>query len=58
MVVFHGLIEFVSPSVFERKDVEEHGVATIDDAFGGESGLGFLFVEGESGISEGNSGGV
>ncbi len=58
VVVLHRLVEVVGPLVFEGEDVEEHGVATIDDGFGVDGGLGFVLVEGEGAVSDGVSGGI
>jgi hypothetical protein len=47
MVVLHRLVEIVRPLVLEREDVEEHGLATVDDALVGERFLGFGLIEDE-----------
>jgi len=58
VISLHGLVEIVSPLVFQGEDVEEHGFATIDDSLGSEGGLSFLFIEDESAVSELDGGGV
>ena len=52
VVVLHRLVEVVGPLVFEGQDVEEHGVAAIDDGFGGDGGFGFVLVENEGAFSD------
>ena len=33
MVCLHGAVQFVSPWILEREQIEEHGLAAIDDSF-------------------------
>ena len=47
MVVLHRLVEIVRPLVLQREDVEEHRLATVDDALVGEGFLGFGLIEDE-----------
>ena len=56
VVVLHRLVEVVGPLIFQGEDVEEHGVATIDDGFGGDGGVGFIFIEDEGAVSDGVGG--
>ena len=56
VVVLHRFVEVVGPLVFEGQDVEEHGVAAVDDGFGGDGGLCFVLVEGEGAVSDGVGG--
>jgi len=58
VVALHGLVEIVSPLVFEGENVEEHGVPPVDDFFGGESGLSFYLIEDKSAVSKGDGGGI
>ncbi len=57
VVVLHRLVKIVCPLVFERQDVEEHGLAAVYDALGVESEFGFGLVENESAGSKGDGGG-
>ena len=58
MVRLHGLVEVVGPLVFEGENVEEHGLAAVDDSFCIKCGLGFLFIEDKSAVSQGDGGGL
>ena len=44
MVVFHGLVELIRPLIFQRENVEKHGVLPIDHAFGSKRFLRFFLV--------------
>ena len=57
VVVFHRLIQLVGPAVFEWEDVEEHGIAAIDDFLGSVGGLGLFFIENEGASAESDGGG-
>ena len=58
MVALHGLVEIIGSLVFQREDIEEHGVAAIDDRFGGDGGVGFRLIEDKSAVAEGDCGGI
>ena len=58
MVALHRLVEIVGPLVFQRQNIEEHGIPAIDDFFGSESGLRFLFIEDKNAVSQGDCGGI
>ena len=45
VIIFHRLVQIVGPGVFERKDIEVHGILAVDDAFSAESGFSFFTVE-------------
>ena len=47
MVGLHRAIKIVGPLVFEWEEIECHGLATIDDLFGSESGLCLGLIEDE-----------
>ena len=47
MIVLHLLVELVRPGVFEREDIEEHRLPSVDDALGSKSVFGFATVENE-----------
>ena len=57
VVGFHLFVDVVGPSVFQGEDVEKHGLAAIDDAFGGVGSLGLVAVEDEGAVSECDGGG-
>ena len=44
MVVFHGLVELIRPLIFQRENVEKHGVLPVDHAFGSKRFLRFFLV--------------
>ena len=54
MIGFHGLVKIIGPLIFEREDIEEHGLAAIDDALRVDCFFGFSFIENESAISKGD----
>ena len=58
VVVLHRLVEIVSPLVFQGQNVEEHGVAAIDDRFGRNGCIGFFLIEDEGAISNSVGGGI
>ena len=58
VVALHVLVEVVSPLVFQGEDIEEHGVATVDDRLGGDGGVGFVFIEDKSAVANGDGSGV
>src|SRR5690606_15328003 len=47
MVGLHGAVEVVGPLILQRQEVGGHGLATVDDALGGEGGLGLVLIEEE-----------
>ena len=47
VVGLHLAVKIVGPLVFKGEQVEAHGLATIDDFFGGKRGLGFVLIEDE-----------
>ena len=51
VVVLHRLVKIVCPLVFERQDVEEHGVLAVDDLFRIKSFLSFGLVKNEGFIT-------
>ena len=58
VIRLHRLVEIVSPLILERENVEEHGLAAIDDFLRVESGLGFFLIEDKRAVSQGNCGGL
>ena len=56
VVVLHGFVEIVRPLVFERQNVEEHRVATIDHALGGNGLFGLFAIEVKGAVSKGDGG--
>ena len=52
MVILHCLVEIVGPLVFERQDIKEHCVLTIDDLFSGKCLFRFGLVENEGFVTD------
>ena len=58
VVVLHCLVEVVGPLILEGENVEEHGVAAIDDGLGVDGGLRLFLVEDEGAFSDFVGGGI
>ena len=52
VVRLHFFVEVVGPGVFQGQNVEEHRLASIDDALGGECGFGLIAIQYELAVSE------
>ena len=53
VIGLHDAVDIVGPLILQGEEIEGHGLATIDDAFGGKSGFGFVLVENELAGSDG-----
>jgi hypothetical protein len=53
VIGLHEAVQIVGPLILQGEEVEGHGLATIDDAFGGVGGLSFVLVENELAGSDG-----
>jgi hypothetical protein len=52
VVVLHGLIQIISPLVFQWQDIEEHRILTINDFFCSKSFRSLRFVKYEGFIAD------
>ena len=56
VIALHVFVEIVGPLVFQGEHVEKHCIASVNDGFGSDGGISFVFIENKSPISKVNGG--